>query len=141
MAEPSVKRGKTRAQLDAQLGRISTAMERAYETATDGDMSRIRNRWFNATRAYGRLSGDDEQIQSIIDYRPESRMFTSREEMERLNRHFGLEKRTVESLMALRNNVVDTYARLGRRDDGMMQWMQSVTAVIDYYIRRKGVDV
>lgn len=148
MAEPSVRNGKTRAQLDAQIGRIDTAMDRAFRNATtQEEMRRLRNRWVNATDAYGRLSGDEQKIQEILDYRPASRMFTSNEEIERLNQHFGLENRSVASLRALRNNVVKTWSnreRDGRqawdRDD-MTPWMQSITAVIDYYISRKGGEI
>lgn len=125
--------------MDAQLGRISSAIGRVYETSNnDADIDRMRNRWWTATNAYGRLSGDDKKIQSFMDYRPESRIFTSKAEMDRINEHFGLSNRSVESLRALRDNVVRAYAN--NRGDGMMQWMQSVTAVIDYYIRRKGAE-
>ena len=142
MAEPSVRNGKTRAQLDAQLGRIGTAVDRALGGATTYDEDRrLRNRWWNATAAYGRLSGDDRQIASFLDYRPASRMFTSNEEIERINQHFGLENRTVESLRALRDNVVREYSNNRENMPDGMQWLQSITAVIDLYIRRKGREV
>ena len=148
MAEPAVKKGKTRAQLDAQLGRINTAIERAYDEAENWDeRRRMQRRWFNATSAYGRLSGDDKLIRSFADYRPETRGFTTFKEMDKINDHFGLENRSVESLRALRNNIVDAWSnrdRNGRqawdRDD-MTEWMQSLTATIDYYIRKKGGEV
>lgn len=141
MAEPAVKNGKTRAQLDAQLGRINTAIERAY---TQGDGSwdehrRLQRRWFNATDAYGRLSGDDKLIRSFSDYRPETRGFTSFDEMRRVEKHFGLADRDLNSLHALRNNIVQTWINASNadRDNGLTEWMQSITAVIDNEIQRR----
>lgn len=141
MAEPTVKNGKTRAQLDAQLARISTAVERANRGADWDEIRHNQNRWFQATGAYGRLSRDNGLISRFADYMPADRFFTSNAEIERINRHFGLEGRTLESLRALRNNVVDYYDQNYRRSSqrfDKMPWMQSITAVIDEYIRRKG---
>lgn len=131
-------KGKTRSQLDAQLGRISTAVQRAMRNVDYDESFRVRNRWFNATKAYGRLSGDDKLIDSIKDYRPADRHFTSNEEIAYIAKKLKLKGRSVESLNALRNNVVDAYDRFAgddrqkRRD--YMPWMLSVTAVIDEYI-------
>lgn len=134
MSEPR----KTRAQLDAQLGRIRTAVERATSGADYNEMMRVRNRWFTATDAYGRLSGDNKLIDSIKDYRPADRHFTSNKEIDYISKKLKLKGRTQESLNALRNNVVEAYDRLAGDDRekrwDMMPWMQSVTAVIDEYI-------
>lgn len=138
MSEPGVK-GKTRAQLDAQLGRIRTAVERATKGASDFDETlRIRNRYFRATDAYGKLSGDDKLIDSIKDYRPKDRHFTSNAEIDYIAKKLKLKGRNTESLTALRNNVVKAYDRFAGDDRqkgwDLMPWMQSVTAVIDEYI-------
>ena len=139
MAEP----GKTMAQLDAQIGRIQNAYHSAVERAEWGspEFRRQQGRWFKATEAHGKLRGDDKKIDSFKDYRPASRMFTSEEEMKRIDKHFGLSKRNVASLNSLRNNVVEYYASQPvevRRNGDLDQWMQSITAVIDYHIIRKG---
>ena len=142
MSEPAVKNGKTRAQLDAQIGRIHTAIDRALDVSeTAEEARRYQRRWRRATDAYGNLTGDNKLIRSFLTYRPASRGFTTYEEMDRINDHFGLEKRSVPSLMALRNNVVAAWAYRDRNsddDDGMTQWMWSITATIDEHIRRKG---
>ena len=142
MAEAAVK-GKTRAQLDAQLKRINTAVERAINRSGDYDESiRQRNRWFRATDAYGRLSGDNKLIDSIKDYRPTDRHFTSRAEMDMIEKKLKLKGRSAESLNALRNNVVEAFDRYAGEDRDkrweLMPWMQSVTAVIDNYKYTKG---
>lgn len=147
MAEPGrlTNGGKTPAQLDAQIERINKAYATAADRAEYGspEFRRQQRRWFNATAAHGRLRGDDKLIESFKDYRPESRIFTSKEEMDRIDKHFGLSKRNYASLTALRNNIVDYYAKhdryvRGGRDDTLGQWMQSLTAVIDWHITRKG---
>lgn len=131
---------KTRGQLDAQIERINNAYRSAVERTEWGspEFRRQQGRWFKATEIHGKLRGDDKKIDSFKDYRPASRMFTSKEEMDRIDKHFGLSKRNVASLNALRNNVVDYYANHDTRRNDMGQWMQSLTAVIDYHIRRKG---
>jgi hypothetical protein len=152
MAEPAVKNGKTRAQLDAQLRRIYGAVDDANSAALDRaaatdrqipweDIRRNQRRLFRATTAYGNMTRDNRLIANFTNYRPADDMFTSNAEIEQINRHFGLERRTVESLMALRNNVVDYFDNNYRQTDerwDRMPWMQSITAVIDEYIRRKG---
>lgn len=147
MAEPRKvgAGGKTPAQLDAQIERINKEYVTAAQRAEYGSLEfrRQQRRWFNATAAHGRLRGDDKLIESFKDYRPDSRIFTSPEEMDRIDKHFGLSKRNVASLTALRNNIVDYYAKhdryvRGGRDDTLGQWMQSITAVIDHHIMRKG---
>ena len=134
MAEPR----KTRAKLDAQLHRINTAVARAMKDVDFDEMLRQQNRWFTATGAYGRLSGDNKLIDSIKDYRPKDRHFTSNEEIDYIAKKLKLNGRTKESLNALRNNVVEAYDRYAGddREKGwdLMPWMQSVTAVIDEYI-------
>ena len=134
MSEPR----KTRAQLDAQMKRINTAVARAMRDVDFDEMLRQQNRWFTATSAYGRLSGDNKLIDSIKDYRPADRHFTSNEEIEYVAKKLKLKGRTKESLNALRNNVVEAYDRYAGddREKGwdLMPWMQSVTAVIDEYI-------
>lgn len=136
MAEPR----KTRAQYDAQIERINNAYRSAVERTEYGtpEFRRQQGRWFKATEIHGKLRGDNRLIESFRDYRPESRMFTSQAEMDRIDKHFGLSKRNVSSLTALRNNVVDYYANHNTRQNDLGQWMQSLTAVIDYHIRRKG---
>lgn len=140
MAEPGVK-GKTRSQLDSQLKRINTATERAMAGADYDEMNRVRNRWFKATDAYGRLSGDNKLIDSIKDYRPADRHFTSNKEIEYIEKKLKLAGRTPESLNALRNNVVEAYDRYAGDDREkrweLTPWMQSVTAVIDNYMYRR----
>lgn len=152
MAEPQVRGRKTRAQLDAQLRRIYGAVEDANSAALDRaaatdrqipweDIRRNQRRLFRATTAYGNMTRDNRLIADFTDYSPSSRMFTSASDIERIDKHFGLEKRTVESLMALRNNVVDYFDKNYRQGDerwDRMPWMQSITAVIDEFIRRKG---
>ena len=136
MSEPK----KTQAQLDAQIERIQKQYRTAVERADYGspDFRRNQGRWFKATEAHGKLRGDDKKIDSFKDYRPESRMFTSKAEMDRIDKHFGLSKRNVASLNALRNNVVDYWSKNDRNAEDLDKWMQSITAVIDYHIRRKG---
>ena len=136
MSEPK----KTHAQLDAQIERIQKQYRTAVERADYGspDFRRNQGRWFKATEAHGKLRGDDKKIDSSKDYRPASRTFTSKGEMDRIDKHFGLSKRNVASLNALRNNVVDYWSKNDRNAEDLDKWMQSITAVIDYHIRRKG---
>ena len=136
MSEPK----KTQAQLDAQIERIQKQYRTAVERADYGspDFRRNQGRWFKATEAHGKLRGDDKKIDSFKDYRPASRTFTSKGEMDRIDKHFGLSKRNVASLNALRNNVVDYWSKNDRNAEDLDKWMQSITAVIDYHIRRKG---
>ena len=132
MAEPR----KTLGQLDAQIDRIRNAYLTAVGRAESRqDIDRQRNRWFNATGAHGRLRGDDKKIASFADYRPAQRGFTSLEEIQKIDKHFGLSRRNTASLNALRNNVVDYYSG---HDNVNTEWMQSITAVIDHYIWNKG---
>ena len=132
MSEP----GKTMAQLDAQIERIRNNFQTAVSRAENWqEIDRQRNRWFNASSAHGRLRGDIKKIDTFTDYRPAQRGFTSREEMQRIDRHFGLSRRNTASLNALRNNVVDYYSSHDNIDP---EWMQSITAVIDHYIVNKG---
>lgn len=147
MAEPrkvgGVAGGKTPAQLDAQIERIRGAYNSAVERAEWGspEFRRQQRRWFNATEAHGRLRGDDKLIESFKDYRPARWGFTSKAEMDKIDKHFGLSERNTASLNALRNNVVEYYSNLPRatrREDDMSEWMQSIVAVIDEHIRRKG---
>lgn len=142
MSEPK----KTQAQLDAQIARIGKAYRTAVERTEYGssDFRTQQGRWFRATEAHGKLRGDDKKIDSFKDYRPASRVFTSRAEMDRIDKHFGLSKRNTDSLTALRNNIVEYYTKIPRQQalaSDMDQWMQSLTAVIDYHIRRKGGEV
>ena len=139
MSEP----GKTKAQLDAQIDRINKAYTTAVSRVAYGtpEFRRQQDRWFKATETHGKLRGDDKKIESFKDYRPASWGFTSKDEMDKIDKHFGLSKRNVSSLNALRNNVVEYYTSLPRDtrvDNGMDEWMQSITAVIDYHIRKKG---
>ena len=142
MSEPR----KTQAQLDAQIDRIRNSYYSAVERAEYGspEFRRQQGRWFKATEAHGKLRGDDKKIDSFKDYRPKSRVFTSKEEMDRIDKHFGLSKRNTASLNALRNNVVEYYTKIPRQQalaNDMDEWMMSLTAVIDYHIRRKGGEV
>ena len=136
MAEPR----KTHGQLDAQIERINRAYRSAVARTEYGspEFRRQQRRWFNATEAHGRLRGDNRLIENFRDYRPASRGFTSQAEMDRIDKHFGLSKRNVSSLSALRNNIIDYYANHDTRQNDMGEWMQSLTAVIDWHIRRKG---
>ena len=140
MGEPR----KTQAQLDSQIGRIKDAYETAVERAGYGsqEFRRQQDRWFKATEAHGRLRGDDKKIDSFKDYMPANRHFTSGAEVKRIEKHFGLEKRNVASLNALRNNVVEYFDKVTNDDRNLrwdkMPWMQSITAVIDKHIARKG---
>ena len=161
MAEPR-QVGKTRAQIDAQMGRILSAVDEANRTALDRartplgqsgavlqevpweEIRRNQRRWFTATTAYGNMTKDNQLIGRFTDYRPEDEFFTSADDIRKVDKHFKLSKRTTESLMALRNNVVKYYDdnyRGGEQRWQMMPWMQSITAVIDEYIRRKGGQV
>ena len=151
MSEPK-SIGKTRVQLDAQLKRIFTAVDDANNTALDRaaatsrevpweDIRRNQRRLFRATSAYGNITKDNQLIDKFKDYEPSSRVFTSEADIKKVEKHFGLANRTVESLQALRNNVVDYFDQNFRQGDqrwGKMPWMQSITAVIDEHIRRKG---
>lgn len=130
---------KTKGQLDAQIERIGNAYQSAVQRAEYGssEFRRQQGRWFRATATHGRLRGDDKKIDSFSNYRPAERGFTSASEMKRIDKHFGLSRRNVASLNALRNNVVEYYANQPRERD-MSEWMQSITAVIDYHIRNKG---
>lgn len=139
MAEPM----KTKGQLDAQIERINNAYRTSVERTEYGspEFRRQQGRWFKATEIHGKLRGDNKLIDSFKNYRPKDWGFTSKEEMDRIDKHFGLSKRNVASLNALRNNVVKYYSNLPRatrREDDMSEWMQSITAVIDHHIRRKG---
>lgn len=140
MGEPTARNGKTKAQLDDQIGRIERAFRSAVDRANDWDeMNRQRARWFRATEIHGRLRGDDRLIDSFKDYRPARRGFTSGEEIRRIERHFGLARRNFASLNALRNNIVEYYSERVERDARSapdMEWLQSLTAVIDMYMNR-----
>ena len=140
MSEPR----KTKGQLDAQIGRIQKAYQTAVARTEYGspEFRRQQGRWFKATEAHGKLRGDDRKIDAFKDYLPENRNYTSGAEVKRIEKHFGLDKRNVASLNALRNNVVDYYHKATENDRqkawDMMPWMQSITAVIDRQISRKG---
>lgn len=81
------------------------------------------------------------------DYRPKSRIFTSNEEIEMLDRHFGLSEMPACELHNLRDMAVLYYDDLanektkdGKRTDEYMQVrnaMMSLTTVIDLFIYRK----
>lgn len=142
MAEPGTIR-KTGSQLNDQIDRIYRGLNnRMYNASNYDEFYGARDRWFSASRAYGRLSKDNRLIDSFRDYRPQNEDFTSAEEIERIRRHFGLENRSEGSLRALRNNVVLSLDRIAGGNQSlrwdMMPWMQSITAVIDRELIRKG---
>lgn len=88
----------------------------------------------------------------LESYRPEDSMFTSRAEMARVERRLKLADKSLDELRAKRNEVVAFYRdrmatqryqengimRYGDKFDQYMEAMQSVTAVIDNLIYRKG---
>lgn len=147
MAEAASISGKSGAQLDAQIERIRNNYHTAVARAEYGtpEFRRQQDRWFNATRTYGRLRGDDRLIDNFKDYRPSNRFFTSADDIRKVENALKLNERNTASLNALRNNVVAYYERETRDDRDkrwdMMPWMQSITAVIDQQIRRKGGNV
>ena len=89
-----------------------------------------------------------QMIREIKDYAPKSSMFTSKEEIEMLNQHFGLDKMSLLELRNLRDMVVLVYDKW--LDDAMdefpeqrklMSAMQSITAVIDHFKLNAGAKV
>ena len=82
-------------------------------------------------------------IKELHGYEPKDRHFTSREEMERLYRHFGMDKMTYSDLQNLRDMFMLYYLTPGNKKEGWfsIEAMQSITAVIDYYKIQKGGEV
>lgn len=86
----------------------------------------------------------------LREYTPKNNMYTSKEEIELISNELGLEGMTTEGFRSFRNEVVELYTELldeniiindkgeyvGRTEKywSLMNAMQSVTAVIDYYI-------
>lgn len=77
-----------------------------------------------------------QMISELKGYEPKSRMFTSNEEIEMLNKHFGLEAMTVTELQNLRDMFVLVYR--DQYDMFSTNAMMSVTAVIDHFKWQKG---
>lgn len=91
-----------------------------------------------------------QMIMDIRDYRPETRGFTSINEIKMLMNHFGLDKMSLLELQNLRDMVVLMYTHWMQDDgnkseiDEMMNKsdaMQSITGVIDHFKMRAGGEV
>lgn len=89
-----------------------------------------------------------QMIRSLRGYNPAKRGFTSEAEFEMVDNHFGLSKMTLLELMNLRDMVVFVYDRW--LDDAMddfpvqrklMDAMQSITSVIDWFKYKVGAEV
>ena len=72
-----------------------------------------------------------QMISELKGYEPKDKHFTSNEEIERLNKHFGLEGMTVYEMQNLRDMFMALY--FAYRDWFSCHAMWSVTAVIDHY--------
>lgn len=80
-----------------------------------------------------------QMITELKGYEPHSRMFTSQEDIDFLNKHFGLEEMSLLDLQNLRDMFVLLYCS----DLDMFSYYakMSVTAVIDYYKFQKGGEI
>lgn len=78
-------------------------------------------------------------ISDLKGYEPKDRHFTSNEEMDMLNKHFGLEKMSAYELQNLRDMFMALY--IANRDSFSCFAMMSVTAVIDHFKWQKGGEV
>ena len=79
------------------------------------------------------------QMISSLEYEPKDRSFTSGEEIEMLDKHFGLSEMSLLDLQNLRDMFVLLYSL--NRDKFSSNAMMSVTAVIDHFKLRKGGEV
>lgn len=88
----------------------------------------------------------------LSDYRPKNWLFTSKEEMEKINRalpvnDFGMtledyaKNKSFNYLRMVRDQVVEFYSEKNRKEvrnseeeKSLIEAMQSVTSVIDHYI-------
>lgn len=77
-----------------------------------------------------------QMISELKGYEPKSRMFTSEDEIQMLNKHFGLEAMSVTELQNLRDMFVLLYR--DQIDMFSTNAMMSVTAVIDHFKWQKG---
>lgn len=75
-------------------------------------------------------------ITDLKGYEPKDKDFTSEEEMDMLNKHFGLEKMSAYELQNLRDLFMALY--IAYRDWFSCHAMWSVTAVIDHFKFQKG---
>lgn len=101
-----------------------------------------------------------QMLRELSDYCPKDDMFTSKEEIEMLDNHFGLSQMTAYDLQNLRDMTVYFYTELQDNEieykvngEGQVYpcrsekfWrynttMQSVTAVIDLFKIRKGAEI
>lgn len=89
-------------------------------------------------------------LQYVRDYRPADDHVTSKEEIERIAKHFGLEKMSLMELRNLRDMTVLYFSYMsakeklnGNREDASdaIRSMQSITSIFDIYISRKGAEV
>ena len=79
------------------------------------------------------------QMISSLEYEPKDRHFTSEEEIEMLDKHFGLAGMSLLDLQNLRDMFVLLYTI--NRDKFSANARMSVTAVIDHFKMRKGGEV
>lgn len=77
-----------------------------------------------------------QMISELKGYEPKSRMFTSEDEIQMLNKHFGLEAMSITELQNLRDMFVLVYR--DQYDMFSTNAMMSVTAVIDHFKWQKG---
>lgn len=77
-----------------------------------------------------------QMISELKGYEPKSGMFTSNEDIEMLNKHFGLESMSVTELQNLRDMFVLVYCQ--NFDMFSYNAKASVTAVIDHFKWQKG---
>ena len=80
-----------------------------------------------------------QMIKELKGYEPKDSHFTSFEEVERLNKHFGLDTMNALELRNLRDMFMLVY--IGNRDMFTSCAMMSVTAVIDHYKWQKGGEI
>ena len=86
-----------------------------------------------------------QMISDLRGYEPKDRHFTSNEEIQMLNEHFGLDKMSVLELQNLRDMFMLYYLSPGNQNENGAWFstnaMMSVTAVIDHYKIQKGGEI
>lgn len=80
-----------------------------------------------------------QMITELKGYEPKDKHFTSKEEMDMLNEHFGLEKMSAYELQNLRDMFMALY--FAYRDWFSCSAMWSITAVIDHHKFQKGGEI
>ena len=81
-------------------------------------------------------------IDEFKGYEPASLVFTSDEEIEKINKHFSLDEKSLYELRNLRDMFMLYFIECQHCEKKYsISAMQSVTCVIDLYITRKGAEV